>query len=206
MSMVKNKFNELLSTVWGERLKILGFKKRGEKFIFEHRDGVGIINFQKSQRSSSEILLFTINIGIFSYRLYRFLSGNPDIKKMNIEDCHLRIRVGYILPAQEDKWWSMDVNTNLHELSSDINCIIEEYVIDYIRKCLGDQELKNLWIEGRSPGLTDIQRLIYLSILLHEIGPVELLEPTIAVMKKMSAGKPVATTVNHVLKKMGLNQ
>jgi hypothetical protein len=91
-------------------------------------------------------------------------------------------------------------------LSSDINCIIEEYVIDYIRKCLGDQELKNLWIEGRSPGLTDIQRLIYLSILLHEIGPVELLEPTIAVMKKMSAGKPVATTVNHVLKKMGLNQ
>jgi hypothetical protein len=64
--------------------------------------------------------------------------------------------------------------------------------IPEIAKYIHDHNLRDLWLSDYSPSLTEFQRLLYLSVLLKEIGPIELLEPTLHKLKLVSTGKPTA--------------
>jgi hypothetical protein len=65
---------------------------------------------------------------------------------------------------------------------------------------LADEELRDLWTSGISPGLTNVQRLRNLSILLNTIGPKDLLEGVIGQLRNISKNDPVYPMVNLHLK------
>jgi hypothetical protein len=50
---------------------------------------------------------FTINLGVYLASLARQLYRVPEGEWINEYDCHLRQRIGQLLPAPEDIWWSL---------------------------------------------------------------------------------------------------
>src|SRR6266446_4056805 len=91
--------------VIGTRLKTLGFTQRGKAFTIATGANCGIIDFQRSVKSSKNALLFTITLGVVCGDLLD--SGSSAARKAQILDAHVRQRIGMLLPDCPDKWWEI---------------------------------------------------------------------------------------------------
>lgn len=196
-------FNEMLSTIIRPSLKQQGFTKTRQSFYYPREGNWGIINFQKSTRSSSAEVIFTVNVGIASNRLLTFLATIDANKRPDILDTQWQERLGRLLPENDDLWWTIDSGTNIDELGQYLLENILNYALPAIHQYIRDESLCALWLTGKSPSLTNFQRLLYLTRLLKEFGPAELLETTIAALQKESAGQPCAITAVIYLDKLG---
>lgn len=184
-------------------LKPYGFSRNRQTFYCRSQNNWGLIDFQKGWHSSDEILPFTVNLGVASERLLRFFS--PDqIKRPTIWDCHWQIRLGNLV-SNKDVWWRVDEQTSIESLGNEIIDLLTNRAIQEINHYISDESLRDLWISGQSPSLTEFQRLMYLSVLLKEIGPAELLEPTLTKLKQISEGELSAITAElHIERLRGL--
>ncbi len=172
---IDNLHKKLLSYV---NAKIIPFGYKRNKSNFYHREdgNWGVINFQRSTKSNKNIIIFTINLGVASSRLLSFFAINPSKSGPNFEDCHWQKRMGHLVQGK-DVWWSIIQNTQIEILGEEIWLHLLNLGIPEIAKFIHDQNLRDLWLSGTSPSLTEFQRYLNLSILLKEIGPIELLEP-----------------------------
>jgi hypothetical protein len=66
---------------------------------------------------------------------------------------------------------------------------LEDYGLPELDKLADDAALRDLWLAERSPGLTDTERLLNLSILLRDLGPQDKYEATIKALKELAASK-----------------
>ena len=163
--MPADAFKVLLSRV-NSSLRGLGYKRSGLRFCLQKQGNWGVLGFQKSARTDQRRLIFTINVGVCSTRLLRFYSLEKVGNCPTIQDCHLDIRLGHLLPDRDDKWWTIVDEKGLDQLSdeivSDVTNVAHQMICHHVR----DEDLMALWLSGRSPGLTDLQRLKNLSVLL----------------------------------------
>ncbi|WP_175672661.1 DUF4304 domain-containing protein [Burkholderia ambifaria] len=185
--MATEGYKNLISRV-APFLKERGFSKRADCFQFERAGNWGVIDFQKSRKSNAGEVIFTINLGVCSGSLLEFFRPGVLVQKPKIEDCHWRERVGFFLPEKTDKWWRISdrvLSDNfIHEIVSCLGaCVIPE-IISHI----SDENLCAEWMQGKSPGLTKIQRLINLSVLLKKLNKGEDLTNVIREMEVLSAG------------------
>jgi hypothetical protein len=184
-------------------LKPYGFSKNRQTYYCRSQNNWGLIDFQKSWQSDKESLPFTVNLGVASDRLLRFFFPDKN-KRPTIWDCHWQIRLGY-LTNKEDVWWKVDDQTSIENLGKEILNSLTNRAIQEINHYISDESLRDLWISGQSPSLTEFQRLMYLSVFLKELGPSELLEPTLTKLKEISQGKPSAVTAElHIERLKGL--
>jgi hypothetical protein len=181
-------------------LKPYGFSRNRQTFYCRSQNNWGLIDFQKSWQSNKESLPFTINLGVASERLLRFFSLDK-IKRPSIWDCQWQIRLGYLM-NKKDMWWKVDEQTSVENLGKEIINPLTNRAIQEINRYISDESLRDLWISGQSPSLTEFQRLIYLSVLLKELGPEELLEPTLLELKQIFEGKPSAVTAELHIEKL----
>lgn len=108
-----------------------------------------------------EAIVFTINLGIVCGQL---LEGDESsLKGVGIVDAHVRQRVGMLLPDRPDKWWTIDPKADTTSLIEEISGLIEREAAPYLDRYLNDDALVALWESGQSPGLTETQRLRYLT-------------------------------------------
>ena len=196
-----NSLSELITSKLSPALRKLGFQRQGLTFHYTNNNNWGLISFQKSTYQVSEITRFTVNIGVVCYRLLRFLTFPLKDKKPGIEDCHWRVRLGRLING-EDEWWTMENGKLDEELTDYLLHSIEHLAVPEINKYLDDSALRDLWLSGRSPSLTEFQRLLYLSVLLKEIGPIALLEPTLNRLKQVSEGKRSAYTAEVHIRRL----
>lgn len=195
------KYNNLIKMYFKPFFKEYGFSLQGNTFIIKENSNYGLINFQKSRKSKNDIVIFTINIGVISNRLIDYFSLN--IESPSIEDCHWRQRIGFLLKKNNDKWWQIDQGTNVDELYIEIKEYLTSYAISAIKENMHDENLVNLWLSGKSPGLTDIQRLLNLSALVKKMGTYDtrLLAEIITELHQASINKPFLKMVEvHVNK------
>jgi hypothetical protein len=196
-------FNEMLSTIIRPALKQKGFTKTRQSFYYPYEGNWGMINFQKSTRSSSGEVIFTVNVGVVSNRILTFLSAIDANKKPGgIWDTQWWERLGRLLPENDDLWWTLDSRTNVDDLGQYLLENILNYALPAIHQYIRDESLCALWLTEKSPSLTTFQRLLYLTRLLKEFGPAELLETTISALQKESAGQPCAITAKIYLDKL----
>jgi hypothetical protein len=195
-------FNEILSTVIRPLLKEKGFIRTRNTFYYSYEGNWGIIDFQKSTQSNSSAIIFTINVGIASHRILTFFSIIDENKKPTVWDSQWNERLGHLLPEKQDIWWTIDQGTNIAELGQYLSENITNYALPAIHTFIRDEALRDLWLSGKSPSLTNFQRLLYLARLLKEIGPLDLLEPTIIALQNESAHKPGAITAEIFIKKL----
>lgn len=169
---VNGKFKSLISSL-DSSLKNQGFKKRSNSFYLQVSGNWGIVNFQKSTKSTRNKIEFTVNFGIASTRILKKSLGTQ--ARPDIWDCQWQVRLGHLLEAKRDLWWTIDLETPIDQLSRQFQEYIFNYGIPELLKYIDDTSLRDLWLSGKSPSLTKIQRLRNLSILIKEIGPEDLL-------------------------------
>lgn len=173
-----DKLAVLLTRFVKPRLAAHGFAKRGQTFyLFDHGNW-GLINFQRGRSAAPGATEFTVNLGIASARLSRRRDAEWRTWRPAEYECDWRMRLGHLMAPARDKWWTITASTNLDELAGELLDPIETLAVPEIRRFISDEALRDLWLSGRSPGLTNAQRLSRLAILLRALGPAELL-PTI---------------------------
>lgn len=190
-------FKELLKAN-AAMMKREGFSRSGQTF-FLHADGNwGLINFQRSMASSRLQITFTINLGIASARLLKVFPP-PHARatgrdtRPDIWDCHWRERIGSLLPERKDIWWKIGMNSQVERLGDQINTHLRELAIPEVKKYISDESLRDLWLTRRSPGLTELQRLEYLSVLMKALGPQESLESVLEELRHVTGGTETDT-------------
>jgi Domain of unknown function (DUF4304) len=194
-------FRDMVSKIIAPGLKQYRFSGKGFTFYHLSESNWGLIGFQKSKKEDPEKLNFTVNLGVASGRLLKFFSPPALRKKPEIWDCHWRIRLGLLINGS-DIWWTIERGTSIDELGKELLSLLINLAIPEINYYIKDTNLINLWLSERSPSLTEFQRLLYLSVLINELGPSELLKPTILQLKQLSEGKPSAITAEFHIKKL----
>jgi hypothetical protein len=140
-------------------LKDLRYRKRGNTFNrITQPDGlIHVINFQMGAfhpPGTAEIPglrpnlygRFTINLGIWLPALTEPGSPAPaqrGTRFINDYDCHLRARIGELLPEPRDTWWPL--TTPADQLTASVSSAITEHALPWLaRFCTWDDTLRQL--------------------------------------------------------------
>jgi hypothetical protein len=178
-------FIELLASIEAH-LKQRGFARRGTVFFREQFGNLGLIVLQKSQKTDAEAVIFTINVGVVSSRLALFFSAPPKANHLpEPSEWHWRQRLGFLLPEGQDKWWTLGPGSNVQQIGDEIQAALDLAVLE-IEKHIKDESLRDLWLAGRSPGLTEVQRLKNLLVLVNALGPEERVASTLEDLRRVS--------------------
>ena len=156
----------------------------------------GIINFQKEKIRNSENLRFTINAGVSSTSLRSFFEH-----EMNIWECHWRIRVGNMLVPERDIWWTVDGMTNVEVVANHITGLLADTILPAIREHITDDQLEAYWLGNRASGLTEYQRLEYLTTLL-KIYHKDNLDEIVGQLLAFSKGKGIENSARVHIKQL----
>jgi Domain of unknown function (DUF4304) len=155
-------FEQMVKTI-AERLHPLGFIRRGTVLRIMGKDTCGIVEFQRSMKSSRDRLLFTVNLGVVCGELLE--SGSPDLYRARIVDAHVWLRIGSLLQSCPDKWWEITTSTDPGALASEVADLTVEKAVPYLQDHLSADSIVGLWESGQSPGLTDRRRITLLAAL-----------------------------------------
>ena len=167
-------------------LKSSGYSRRGLTFFRERSGNYGLIQFQKSQKTTAKIVVFTANVGVVSGRLARFFGGTVRSGQPPDSVWHWYARLGALRFDGQDKWWILGGTQELDRVAREIKSALVTLAQPELDKYLQDESLRDLWLTGRSPGLTDLQRLKYLAILVKALGPQERLPSILADLRRVS--------------------
>lgn len=147
-------------------LKSHGFRKKHATFKLDHDGNVIIVSFQRSPWNRQNELKFTVNLGILSVRLFALEDYHGrTLDSAREYQCHLRERLGFLMPNRHDKWW--DGASVVEDGASDeIIGLLENKALPYLKSHASDAALIRLWQSGQSPGLTEKQADRHLAELL----------------------------------------
>lgn len=194
-------YKELIKEI-SSFLKSKGYSRKANCFYLRQGKNWGLLDFQKSRKSTVDEVLFTINLGVSSSRLQEFFAPDLLEQKPSIEDCQWRERVGSLLPEHQDKWWLVQGNETFDSLVNEIKSCLVEIAIPELEQHLSDEKLGSVWSSGNSPGLSDIQRLVNLSVLLKMAGADSFLREILKELEDKSAGKSTALMVKQHLRNL----
>lgn len=181
-------------------LKSKGFKKKGENFFLFKERNCMVLNFQKSKGGS--VPMFTVNLGI-SYAVIRDFYGANNLDAIEIDDCHLKQRIGHLLPESRDVWWPLDGSISERELLSLIEYSIECFILNKYIDMMNLNSIVSVWITGKSPGLTDFERYCNLLIVLKYLKDSRF-ESVLIDFSNFSKAKGFLSSVNIVTNELDM--
>ena len=138
----------------------LGFRRRGSLLRAVSQGNAGLVEFQKSTKSSADHILFTVNLAVVCGALLE--PEQSSLEKVRSPEAHLRQRVGMLMPGRPDKWWEIRNGVDVGALADEVSTLIATDAAPYVARYLDPGELIALWETGQSPGLTETQRVRYL--------------------------------------------
>lgn len=142
------------------RLKPLGYRKSGASFLRDCGDVILVVQLQKSQKTTPDTLVVTLNLGIFSRvvasRIGRLLTTPT------IVDCHWQERIGFLMPERYDKWWSASTEAEACTVAEELDEALHTFGLPALEQISSTDGLRALWASGEGPGLTELERERYL--------------------------------------------
>jgi hypothetical protein len=141
----------------------LGFRTSGSRMRMLDGQNCAVIELQKGKYRDADELEFTAKFGVICRKL--IFEDNFDIKKSKIIDAQLRVDAGYFCKERSVNWWCIDGNTDSKELIIEVTDLVVNKGVPFLKKYLSESNLVDLWDSGISPGMTDRERVRYLSIL-----------------------------------------
>jgi hypothetical protein len=175
------------------------YRQRGKRFYRATDDGWLIIDVQRSSTNDRNNRRFTINLGAASKRLDYAQSRTSQRGLRSMEDCHWRTRIGYVMPLNEDHWWELTRDTAVEGISNDVVRVMEKWGLPALDSVTTDEQLRDIWLRKGSPGLTDVQRLFNLLVLVAELGPPDKLDEVAASLASATRGKPSEHDANAAI-------
>jgi hypothetical protein len=181
------KYKNFLSKV-GTALKRHGYQKKEEVFYVFKNGNWGLVDIQKSRSTAANSISFTINVGVCSTALRSIMGIGPTEDKPEIEDCHWRTRLGFLMPEKKDLWWSLEDGSTTDTAIAEISNLIEAFAVPAIENRISDDKLKETLLTGDAAGCTELQRYVYLTTLM-KLTRDERLEATVADFLAAAQGK-----------------
>lgn len=112
MSLIGKHIDRITTLALAEPLKAAGFTRSGRTFRRHEPDGsIAVIQVQASQFNHGDAGRFTINLGIY-------LPPTDLLIGMEVQEtpqeyhCHLRERIGCVMPEKQDFWWEVDEHSD----------------------------------------------------------------------------------------------
>jgi hypothetical protein len=195
-------------TALDERLATYDLVRSGSTF-YQFRDPSWLlVQFQKSLRSTSDVVRFTANIGLVSETLRLFMSGDRErlSRRPTIHDAVLTERLGFFAGDRDyDAWWTILPDSDLSVIVEDVGDILVAHALPYLSSLRADAALAEMWASGRSPGLTDLERLMNLSALALRLHEDALARTTMDELRGMAQSQPslAPVIVNHLARLEG---
>jgi len=196
------KFKQLLTTAITPTLRDLLFRKVGLYYFRKRSDNWELLQFQRSWSNTADATRFTINCGIVSFRLARFVLGSVPKMPTPEYNWHYSQRLGFLMPGGQDTWWTLDASTAVDSLGSELSGLIVDLAIPTLDTHVSDEALRDLWLSGRSPGLTDVHRLMYVSVLLRDLGPREQYDSVRSELGVLTRKRPISVMVSEHLQQL----
>lgn len=183
-------------------LKQMGFTKKGNNFYLESGKNYGVVNFQKSKSSAKDLVVFTINFGVYSNVLGQFLYGYDDSIKPDVSQCQWEARVGAFMQGSPDSWWHVSAVDDFKVIATNVLESIQDIVMPALSKRLSDEGLIQHWVSGGYAGTTETGRFACLTTLLKSKGDFATLSDTIDKFMLKSKGTPNETRAIRHLKEL----
>jgi hypothetical protein len=160
---------------------------------------IALISAQKSQRSTGETVLATINYGVFSLRVAAGMEEPPE-RPPSVDRAHWRTRVRF----GASEWLTIRSTDDPDRVAAALAEVVLGSIVPDLDRHSTDEELRDEWLSGSSPGLSAMQRLLYLVILLREIGPSARLGESIKALRALVKASIHEGLVEFELKRLGL--
>ena len=153
--MTADDFRKIILAQMHALLKPMGFRKARTLFSADVNDVVLFVQLQASRMSTKDLLIVTVNVGIFSRTVADRLRNTHE---PNIYEAHWRQRIGFFMTIPRDKWWKISNETQANLCASEITSILANRVLPEMQSLASTESLKSLWETGKGSGLTDFQR------------------------------------------------
>ena len=109
-------------------LKAAGFRKQARTFRRSVGQAIHVVNAQGSKWNAGAEGQFTLNLGSYWPALAAQLVGPEHVSAAPAEaDCHLRQRIGPLLPGGQDHWWTVSPETDLAALGAEVTAAWQAY-------------------------------------------------------------------------------
>ena len=148
--------------------------------------------------------MLTVNIGIAVDALRGVAVANAmalsDIPPL--EKCHWRQRLGRLLPAQSDVWWSVRDEQTAKAICEEIAAGLIDDALPKVDAMASSEALVRSWQEGRGQGLTEYERRSYLAKLLAVLGRNEEAQAAVQMLEDASLGKSWAVSAAYDIKEL----
>jgi hypothetical protein len=162
--MNNGEFKKIVLDKMQRELKVAGFRKKGSTFSAERDDVYIFVQLQSSRMSDKDVLIATVNLGIFS-RVVALKLGNTS--NPNILESHWQKRLGRYLTFPRNKWWKITSHDQAGAAGEKIARILKRRALPELLELASTTQLRSLWEAGICPGITDYQRQQYLRILIR---------------------------------------
>jgi hypothetical protein len=189
------------------RLRKAGFRAAGATFRRLVSGNWQIVNVQRSRHSPADSVRFAVNLGVASRRATAAEIREWGTRRLSCWDCDLQWRLGALVHNGHDHWWSIDAQTPLAPLGNELVQHLESAAFPHLDKYATDEAMRDLWLRGRSTGLSRSTR-VRLRRLLEALGPRELLDeiPLDDDEGDRKPGEQDAAELQKVLRQAGFQQ
>jgi len=187
-------------TVVRQTLKARGFAAKGTRFHRRTESGnTEILSFQKSVKSTSSEVLLTINYGVYSACVGTKLGDDPSAS-LHVEEAHWRKR---LRESGREKWLLVKATDSVNECAKAILSALDGVLLE-LHAHAENEQLRDTWLAGQSPGIGRMQRLLFLAILVKQLGPADRLRDVVAELRQLVSGSVHAGLVDRQLKMAGI--
>lgn len=167
MTQAQQGYEDLVSRA-SDVLAAHGFRRRGKSLWRHDGASTAIIQFQRSQDSGRDWIVFTVNIGLAYHALPRIVDWDPDGGRLpKTYDCHIEERIGYVLPDRSpaDYWWLIDGDTDVEELERAFTSYLDGPVIEFVNSLSSLSGLRRHWLRKADRGAIHDRELVWLKVL-----------------------------------------
>lgn len=189
-----------------KRLVPSGFAATGDVLSRKVRDTVVVLEVQKDRKySTKEEIRFTINVGISIDALHAAVAAVDGIPSSEVpppEKCHWRERLGRLLPAQRDVWWSVRDEQTAQSVCDEIATGLLNHALSKVEAVASSEALVCLWQQGRGQGLTEYERRANLARLLIALGRKEEAQAAVQALVEASRGKSWEGSARYDVKEL----
>lgn len=108
MSTISQRIDAVIELALSAPLDAAGFTRRGRTFRRRENDGsLSLIEVQGNKWNHGNTGRFTVNLGRY-FPAVALAEEGVARDEPQAHHCHLRQRIGFLMPANTDHWWSLE--------------------------------------------------------------------------------------------------
>lgn len=113
-------------------LKREGFLKSSRTFRRSRTGCIQIVNVQGSWTNHDDEGQFTVNLAVYFPEAAKIHGSFQITDRPSASDCMVTQRIGHLMPAQRDYWWSFDSKSDLDKIAQEVSSACVKYGLPWL--------------------------------------------------------------------------